>query len=172
MKRLYLLIIVLLPLATSPAQDLWQQSAGFTGSLPASSLAIDSEGHIFAGGFDGSFYRSTDKGSNWRRLAGSLLNQDIFRSIAIDSKDHIYATTTKGMLFRSIDHADSWTQIKNSSTEKNIFVSSFTIDSKDQLLVGSANRILNLNLNGDISTEISDEVIKANSELSSMVITS
>lgn len=172
MKRLFLLIIVLLTLAKSTAQDLWQQNAGFTGSLPASSLAINSDGHIFVGGFDGSIYRSTDKGSNWRRLAGSRLGQSMFRNIAIDSKDHLYASTTKGILFRSVDHGDSWTQIKNISTQTNTSVSSFIIHSKGQLLVGAANKILSSNRNGDMWTEISNDAIKSNSEVSAMVITS
>jgi photosystem II stability/assembly factor-like uncharacterized protein len=68
-------------------------------------IAIDTDGNIFAGTYRGIFL-STNNGNNWNEVG---LRDTIIRSIIVDIKNNIYATSTG--VFRSTDTGRSWIQI-------------------------------------------------------------
>jgi photosystem II stability/assembly factor-like uncharacterized protein len=71
-------------------------------------LAISSNGHIFAGadfvGGAGGVYRSTDNGESWVEINHDDITVDV-RALAINANGHIFAGTyaggTAGGIFRS-----------------------------------------------------------------------
>lgn len=73
------------------------------------SLAIDSEGRIFAEGYT-KIMRSLDHGESWETL-GFRLNTEGRLRIVADSSDNLYLQTSLSGIYFSGDHGDSWTQI-------------------------------------------------------------
>ena len=86
------------------AQDFWEQT-GLV-SIDVNSIAINSNGDIFAGTNQG-IYLSTDNGDNWTLT--DLLNGT--HSLAINSIGDIFAGTFSNGIYRSTDNGDNWTQI-------------------------------------------------------------
>jgi photosystem II stability/assembly factor-like uncharacterized protein len=83
---------------------------------PVSAIAINSQGHLFAGTGDRNtqtggegIFRSTDNGENWVKLNTELINADIW-DLAINSNDDIFAGTNDG-LFRSTDNGETWAEL-------------------------------------------------------------
>jgi len=70
------------------------------------SLAINSNGFIFAGTTNSGVYRSTDNGNTWIQINSGLINKNI-RSLAISSSGYIIAGTSGGGVFRSIQSTTS-----------------------------------------------------------------
>lgn len=70
-------------------------------------VAVNSQGHIFAGGqgYSG-FWRSTDSGANWKKLG---LDSVVTEAIEILPNDDIFVGTNRGIL-RSINNGDTWAQ--------------------------------------------------------------
>jgi len=100
MKNIITLLLVISSISFS--QDFWEPTNGpFGGSI--NSIAISSNGHIFAGTDDGVF-RSTDNGENWTHLNG-LTNLEVW-SFTINSNGYIFAGTDDGV-FRSINSTTS-----------------------------------------------------------------
>ena len=69
------------------------------------SLAINDNGHIFAGGLNGIF-RSTDNGDNW---TGTNVSATVL-ALAINDSGHIFAGSLI-VVFRSTDNGDNWTEL-------------------------------------------------------------
>jgi len=72
--------------------------------LPASTLvrclAIDLDGHLFVGTYDGVYY-SADNGDNWTRInKGLTLISDDIQCIAVNSKNALFAGTGSAGVFR------------------------------------------------------------------------
>jgi photosystem II stability/assembly factor-like uncharacterized protein len=73
------------------------------------SLAINSNGDVFAGTFEGGgVYRSTDDGDNWSLVDNGLTNTYV-TALAINNAGHIFAATFGGGAFRSTDNGNGWT---------------------------------------------------------------
>ena len=90
--------------------NFWEQTNGpFGGNIQ--SLAINSNGDIFAGIVFGGMFRSTDNGDNWTAINTGLTNTRVHGALAINSNGDIFAGTIGGV-FRSTDNGDNWTAIK------------------------------------------------------------
>ncbi len=80
--------------------DFWEQTNGpFGGTV--SSLAINSNGDIFAGTPFGGVFRSSDNGDNWTQINTGLTHTDV-NALAINSNGEIFAGTQLGGVFRSV----------------------------------------------------------------------
>ncbi len=112
----------------------WTQiNTGLT-HLFVSSLAVNSNGYIFAGTFPGSLFRSTDNGDSWTQVLGSA-GADV-PSLAINSSAYVFAGTFSAGVFRSTDNGTSWAQINAGLT--NINVLSLAINSAGFIFAGTA----------------------------------
>ena len=81
------------------------------------SLAIDSNGDIFAGHLGGGhIFRSTDNGDTWMEVYASLANSRIY-SIAFNSADDIFTASYCGGVLRSTNNGASWLPINNGLTD-------------------------------------------------------
>jgi photosystem II stability/assembly factor-like uncharacterized protein len=80
------------------------------GPLEIASLAIDSEGRIFAAGFYKRIMRSLNHGASWETLTDTL-RTSYPRRLVIDASDNLYLPTDTSGIYFSSDHGDSWTQI-------------------------------------------------------------
>ena len=79
------------------------------------SLAVNTDGDIFAGTFEGGgVYCSTDDGENWTLVDNGLTNTHV-TPLAINGAGHIFAATFGGGTFRSTDNGKSWTQLNTES---------------------------------------------------------
>jgi hypothetical protein len=87
------------------------------------SLAINSNGNVFAGASGKGIFRSTNKGDNW-----TFVNTWTAKSIAISSSGYIFAGTSGGGVCRSTDNGASWTQVNNGLGE-NAYIEAVAINS-------------------------------------------
>jgi hypothetical protein len=62
-----LLLIILVPININFSQNFWQQTNGPTGGN-VMTLAVNSNGDIFAGSRGGGMLRSTNSGENWEQI--------------------------------------------------------------------------------------------------------
>ena len=69
-------------------------------NLVVLSLALNSNGHIFAGTQRGVF-RSTNNGDTWVNT-GLMMPNEAY-SLALDSNGHIFVGTYSGRVFRSVE---------------------------------------------------------------------
>jgi ligand-binding sensor domain-containing protein len=97
-------------------------------------LAINSQGHIFAGTLYGSsgIFRSTDNGGNWTEAG--LPDNDLL-CLAINSQGDIFGGTYDNGAFRSTNNGASWIDINNGLT--NHFVFSFAINASGHIFAGT-----------------------------------
>jgi hypothetical protein len=82
------------------------------------SVAIDSQGRIFAGTDTGVFRWSVKK-QGWNALNQGLTNLQI-TALAIDSNDRVFAATAAGLIFRSLDHGKHWQSVSKGLTQTRI----------------------------------------------------
>jgi ligand-binding sensor domain-containing protein len=87
-------------------QDFWQQTNGPPTTSAIWRLAVDSDGHIFAGCFGPLLYRSTNNGDAWTQLSLALP----IRSLAVKSDGHVFVGTNTG-IYQSTDNGDTWSQL-------------------------------------------------------------
>lgn len=78
------------------------------------SIAINANGHIFAGTLNLGIFRSIDNGESWAEIRTGLDWRVL--SLVISSDGHVFAGTARGV-FRSTDNGDTWndTHVTNSS---------------------------------------------------------
>lgn len=94
---------------TSFAQsDFWERIFGLNTIY---SLAINSDGHIFAGTFGGGVYKSEDNGDSWVQVGAS--NQ-VVHCLCITRTGKIYAGTSANGVYYSDDNGDTWDNIGGS----------------------------------------------------------
>jgi len=99
------LLLFLAAFSNVYTQDFWEKTAG-PDTATILSLAINSNGEIFAGtNLDGVF-RSTDKGNSWTNLG--ILNYDITSMVISSSGDILVNTDPWGGVFRSLDNGNNW----------------------------------------------------------------
>jgi hypothetical protein len=97
--------------------DSWTDISGPI-STDVRALAINSDGHIFAGTyFGGGVYRSTDNGDSWTQINNGLTCPFIW-SFAIDSDDRLYAGSAGcgSGVFVSTDNGNNWAVANNGLT--------------------------------------------------------
>ena len=112
--------------------NFWEQTNGpFGGTV--NSLAINSNGEIFAGTVFGGVFRSSDNGGNWSAINTGLTDTRV-RALAINSNGEIFAGTNGGGIFRSTDNGDNWSAINTGLTTTN--VSALAINSSGAIFAG------------------------------------
>lgn len=78
--------------------------------LPDDLYAVTAVGpdHLWAAGYFGAIYRTTDSGKTWRKLDG-LTDQSIY-DISFADEKHGWAVGRRGFVVRTEDGGDTWTQ--------------------------------------------------------------
>jgi photosystem II stability/assembly factor-like uncharacterized protein len=103
-------------------------------SIDVFSLALNSNGTIFAGTENG-IYFSIDQGENWTSGSIGLTDPNIY-SLAINSNDFIFAGTRDSGMFRSTNDGASWIKINNGfTTSTNVLA--LAISLSNALLAGT-----------------------------------
>ena len=118
----------------------WEKVNNGLLGLYVSSLAINSNGDIFAGtdfiGGGGGVYRSTDNGESWVEVNQGVITTDV-RALAINASGEIFAGLYfGGGVFRSTDNGDSWTPVDNGLTCTNVWSLAINVDG--DVFAGSA----------------------------------
>jgi hypothetical protein len=113
-------------------------------SAEISSLAVASNGHVFAGSHWYGVYRSTDKGNTWVENTSGLtgLYERNIRSMLLLSNDVIYIATLAGVFF-STDDGNSW-HAQNAGLA-NTTANSIAGDSRGFLYVGTNSGVFRSN---------------------------
>ncbi len=107
LRRAIAVWIALFLIATRlPAQN-WQPSNGPYGGRAAALAADPATGHLFAGAYPNSVFRSTDNGATWSSVENNCWNTGTF-ALAVDRNGRLYNATFDGV-FRSTDEGDVWT---------------------------------------------------------------
>lgn len=141
MKKQILIIFVSLFLLTPclQAQDFWEQLP-FPDTLDISCVAVNNQGHIFAGTVTGGFcvsngvYRSLDSGQTWQHVLNTGGSQ--IYSIGIDVTGHLYAGSAGFSIFwKSIDNGNSWQSLPFRPITR---IDCFNSFGNDSLLLGCA----------------------------------
>ncbi|MDI6766813.1 MAG: T9SS type A sorting domain-containing protein, partial [Bacteroidota bacterium] len=117
------------------------------------SLAINDNGHIFAGTYSKGIYLSTNNGDDWAEINQGLLDSSI-SSLTANAKGHVFAGTKQQGIFKSTDFGNHWMQINNGLTCTKIL--SIISNSHDQLYTGTDEDVF-------CSTDNGENWIKINS---------
>lgn len=132
------------------------------------SLAINSNGDIFAGTDNHGIYRTTDNGQHWEHTMNGLTSDHI-TSLLINSNQFIFAGTIFGGIFRSADNGESWTQINQGLTTN--YITSLALNSSGDIFAGtSGHGIFRSTDNGDTWSEINHGIIGENRWIRSIII--
>lgn len=145
-----LAICCLLAATTLAQQNFWEPTGGpITGAVRV--LALNTEGHLFAGTSRAGVYRSLNQGQSWDQIlyfTPSNLTTNEVRSIALNTQGHVFAVVRNGLgVYRSTDNGTSWNQLTVGlpSTE----VLCLVIDQQDQITAGTPNGVYQSSDNGD-----------------------
>lgn len=111
-KSIFFSFLFIVSLQNLQAQDFWEQLP-FPDTLDISRVAVNNQGHIFAGTVTGGscvsngIYRSTDNGQNWQHVFNTGTLQ--IHSIGIDKTGHVYIGSAGATTFwKSTDNGQSW----------------------------------------------------------------
>ena len=99
-----------------------------------SSLAMNSMGHIFAGGYKRVFC-STNNGDEWLEISNGMPNGNV-QILAINSMDHIFAGTYENGVFRSTNNGLDWSEINTGILSPTLQIYSIAINKSDELFIG------------------------------------
>jgi photosystem II stability/assembly factor-like uncharacterized protein len=97
---------------------------------PTESIAIKSNGYIFAADVSGSVYRSTDNGVSWTNIPNGLSTATIIL-LAINHNGDVFAASFFG-LYKTENDGNSWTHL----IPINGMIHSLVINSIDHIFVG------------------------------------
>ncbi len=96
----------------------WQQMNNGLTTVSVSSVAIDTSGAVYVGGY-GSIFKTTDSGANWVRAAQGITDTRV-NSIASAADNTLFAGTSPAGVFRSTDSGTSWSQVNNGLANTNV----------------------------------------------------
>ncbi len=106
MKKLTLLLLVIVPVFLTNAQQLYFTSTG--GQMPGNILSIDADSsdNLFTTTSQGKIFRSSDNGVNWQ----SLYQTDFFLipKLNVISNQEIFAFGTVNQILYSLDGGNNW----------------------------------------------------------------
>jgi ligand-binding sensor domain-containing protein len=105
---------------------------GFTS--PGSSIAINSNGHIFVGTLSQGVYRSTDNGGYWVQINQGLTDLHP-NSFTKNTSGDIFVGTMFGGVFRSTNNGNNWIQINQGLTTN--YILSLAIKSNGDIFAGT-----------------------------------
>ena len=83
----------------------------FNNSLDVNAMALNEEGHVFAGDHL-NIFRTTDNGDNWSWINSHLTRSSV-ASLAIGKDGDIFSGTTDRGVFRSSDKGNNWERVNN-----------------------------------------------------------
>ena len=135
----YINLTLLLSFPATPViaqANFWEQTNGPGGNIR--SLAINSNGDIFAGTTLGGVFRSTDNGDNWSPINTGLTTTAVL-ALAINGSGEIFVGTFSGGVFRSSDNGDNWSAISVGLTNTN--VGALSINSNGDIFAGGWRRV-------------------------------
>jgi len=117
------------------------------------SVAVQTDGTVFAGTYSNGLYRSAGDYSNWTQVLGPPSVYEIY-SIAFDSSGGVLAGTHVGGLYRSANNGTNWTALSKSSGSN-----SLPVDDIYSIIVGPTGSIIvadGTGLNGEVfrSTDV------------------
>ena len=124
------------------------------------SLAVNSNGDIFARSDVDGGYVSKDNGNTWTKIDNGL-DCEWVMTFFIDSKGYIYAGTWQNGVFRSIDNGESWTEFNNGLYHYGVLA--FAENTKADLYL-EAGGVYRTNLNccngirGNVNGDISETI--------------
>jgi len=137
MKILIIILLInLVPSSNIYAQDFWEKTNGLD-SIAIYSLAINSNGDIFAGGDSIGLFRSTDNGNSWTNLG--FMNDWIHGDgIAISPSEELLIVTDNhyagGGVIRSTDNGNNWDTLGLTNNAE----TSIAINSSGHIFAGTA----------------------------------
>ena len=114
-------------ISTNNGSD-WNLS-GISG-IDVRALAIDNNGHLYAGTWGLGVYKSTDNGTNWS--TAGLDNLPV-NSIVVDSNNDIYAATFGSGIYKSTNSGSSWSELSNGYAH----IWALGITSNDEIYAGT-----------------------------------
>jgi photosystem II stability/assembly factor-like uncharacterized protein len=117
MYRSILIFCILIILQTGTLMSQWTEVG--LASDRVLSLAVGSNGYIYAGTYMNGLYRSTDNGSTWIQVLGPSSVYEVF-SITFDLSGNLLVGTYKAGLYRSTNNGDSWTLLSSSTGPNNL----------------------------------------------------
>lgn len=119
----------------------WNRIALPEGRLSTVCLAINSKGHIFAGGGVGpedggvgGIFRSIDNGRSWKKI-NSGLKYLYIRTIAFNSKGDVFTGPGWGAVYRSTNNGETWEEVITGLSAS--FVFAFAWSPREYLFVSS-----------------------------------
>ena len=127
-----------------------------TSTNQTQAIAINSMGHIFAGG-DG-IMRSTDQGASWTKLYTPNIGNSV-EALAINSNGVIYAASNnhnwepgkvKSAILRSVNNGETWERLNLPKSFWDFDVYSFAIDRHGYIFAGTTRGIIRSMDNGRI----------------------
>jgi photosystem II stability/assembly factor-like uncharacterized protein len=123
MKKIsFLLIIVMIIIPIQSLMCQWTKiQTGLTGENVIS-LAIKSNGYIYAGTNTNGAYKSTNNGDSWWLVLGLLNNVVRVFSLAFDALGNVYAGTYSVGLLRSTDDGVGWSNVTNGLPQSDVRV--------------------------------------------------
>ncbi len=114
------------------AQIVWTQTEGPFGGI-VRALAVNANGHIFAGLEGGGVFRSTDNGISWEPKDSGVTNKFVY-ALAVNANGVVFAGTERG-LFRTRNNGTSWDSVHTGLTNTN--VRALTIDTDAKIFAGT-----------------------------------
>ncbi|MBK9097326.1 MAG: T9SS type A sorting domain-containing protein [bacterium] len=110
---------------------------GYTGA--STSIALNSQEHMYISTFNNSVHRSTNIGNSWVRFGNEQgLTDPNTTSIIINSNDHIFVGTISSGVFRSTNNGDNWIQINQGIDSSSYHVLSLAVNSSGHIFAGTS----------------------------------
>jgi photosystem II stability/assembly factor-like uncharacterized protein len=110
MNRLLLLCTVVIATTSSTLAQYWEITAGPPAAT--TSLATNSQGHVFAGTSSSAVYRTTNLGLDWERLDNGIddggPNFVTISQMVVGVNDELFAAVNGKGIFRSRDNGTPW----------------------------------------------------------------
>lgn len=92
--------------------DFWGKvDADFQKNTNINTIALDSNGILYAGTNNGFVYKSMNNGVNWMKVF-EVPGAQIFR-IAVSGRNHIFVATYGNGIYRSVDGGGSWEEVND-----------------------------------------------------------
>jgi len=102
---------------------------------PTTSIAINSNGHLFITDAAAAMYKSTDDGATWDSVDTGIPNAT-YTKVIINNSGYVFATTFFDIV-RSVDNGNTWAQLQSFNTTVNASIATISINTIDHIFVGT-----------------------------------
>ncbi len=141
----FLLVCSAILLIGNTESNFWSPTNGPSTNLDVRTLAVNSQGDIFAGtAIEGSVWKSSDNGNSWVETFAPL---DPVLGLELNSQGHIFASVYLKGVYRSTDNGATWLQKNVGLT--NVGVRRIVVDSLENLYVATEGGVFKSTDNGD-----------------------